>query len=121
MNDVICGVRSRKRVSNPCESIATPGQNVSSKRKKTFRRAMIRSRSANASMRVHPSRSASARELNEHLLQLGLRDLTVPHQHGALVQPSQDLRQALFRCVDRALDALPAHVELEHSGQLAHP
>src|SRR5262245_30958151 len=115
MNDVICGVRSRKRVSKPCESIATPGQNVSSKTKKTFRRAMIRSRWANASVRVHPSSRASSPDLNEAPLEFGLRDLAVPHQYGALVQPSQDLRQPLFRRIDGALDALPAHVELEHA------
>src|SRR5262245_8747595 len=106
MNDVISVVRSRKRVSKPWESIATPGQNVSSKTKKTFRRAMIRSRWANASVRVQPTRSASARELNEDLLEFWFGDLAVAHQHGALVQPSQNLGQPLFRRIDGALDAL---------------
>jgi hypothetical protein len=41
MKAVISGVSTRKRVSSPCESMATPGQKVSSKRKNTFRRAMM--------------------------------------------------------------------------------
>src|SRR4030095_1466129 len=118
MNDVISGVRSRQRVSKPWESIATPGQNVSSKTKKTFRRAMIRSRWANAKVRVQPSRSASAREFNKDLLELGLLHLAVAHQHGANVQPPEDLGQPLFRRIDGALDALAANMKLKHAGQL---
>src|SRR5215467_14425744 len=119
MNDVIAGVRSRKRVSSPWDSIATHGQNVSSKMKKTFRRAMMRSRCAKAQVRAHSPRSASACELNEDLLQLGLLHLTVTHEHGPLMQPTQDLGQALLGCVRRALDALPPHVELQDARQLA--
>src|SRR5206468_8886304 len=49
---------------------------------------------------------ASARELNEDLLERRLLHLTITHQHGALVQPPQDLGQSLFRRVHRAPDTL---------------
>ena len=75
--------------------MATPGQNVSSKTKKTFRRAMMRLRWAKAHVRTHswtsPSggraeaRTAavtSARELNEHLLQIGLAHAAIPYLHA---------------------------------------
>src|SRR6266511_1450755 len=101
--------------------MATPGQNVSSKTKNTFRRAMMTLRWAKAQVLAHSARSPSARELNEHLLQVRLPHPTVTHQHGSLVEPPEDLRQPLLRRVHRALDALAAHPELEDAGQLAQP
>ena len=77
MKAVISGVRARKRVSRPWESMATPGQKVSSNTKKTFRRAMMRLRAAKAQSLTHSVASdsggrLSARELNEDLLELRL-------------------------------------------------
>src|SRR5687767_15809950 len=103
MKAVIWGVSSRKRVSRPWESMATPGQNVRSKTKKTFRRAMMMLRWAKAHVRTHswtsPSGSraggraeartaaaTSARELNEHLLQIGLAHAAIPYLHALPVQ-----------------------------------
>src|SRR5262249_51486261 len=114
MNEVMAGVRSRNRVRRPCESIATPGQNVSSKTKNTLRRAMMRWRWQKPHVRPPSARTASACELNEHLFQLGILDAAIAHQHRLLVEPAQDLGQPLLRRVHRALHALPAHVELEH-------
>src|SRR5262245_12745554 len=113
MNDVIAGVRSRNRVSKPCESMATAGQNVSSNTKKTFRPAMTRSRWAKAQVRAQSARSASACELNEHLLQLRLLHLALADQHRVLVEPPENLRQPLLDGVDRALDTILPHVKLQ--------
>src|SRR5262249_7119987 len=108
MKAVIFVSRARKRVSRPCESMATPGQNVSSNTKNTFRFAMIRLRFAKAQVRTSSTSqlsapnsgtrargSASARKLNEDLLELGLAHLAVAHDHALLVQPAKDLRQPL--------------------------
>ena len=57
---------SRKRVSRPWESMATPGQNVSSKTKKTFRRAMMRLRWANAQVAPLATSSPDARSVEQH-------------------------------------------------------
>src|SRR5262245_15196834 len=101
MNAVIWGVRSRKRVRRPWDSMATPGQNVSSNTKNTLRLAMMTLRYAKAAVRTHSSRAALASELNEHLLELGLAHLAVAHDHALLVQPPQDLRQPLVGGVHR--------------------
>src|SRR6266850_1325871 len=90
MKAVIFASRARKRVRRPWESMATPGQNVSSKTKNMLRRAMITLRWANAQVRttstnhVSGSRSlttTSARELNEDLLELRIVHLAVADQH----------------------------------------
>src|SRR5215470_16937017 len=101
--------------------MATAGQNVSSKTKKTFRLAITISRWAKAQVRVHSAERASARELNEHLFQVRLLHLTFAHQHGTVVQPPEDLRQPLLDRVDRALDILPPDGELQDAWQLAQP
>src|SRR5262249_34927191 len=121
MNAVIRGVRSRKRVSRPWESMATPGQKVSSNTKNTLRRAMMRLRWANAHVRTHSARSASARELNEDLLELGLADLTVPHQHRLVMEPSDQLRQPLLSGAHRTFHPLAPHLESQDAGQLTQP
>src|SRR5216684_2053848 len=126
MKAVIFASRARKRVRRPCESMATPGQKVSSKTKNTLRRAMITLRRAKAQVRttstthVSGRRSrgrASARKLNEDLLELGLAHLAIPHQHALLVQPAEDLGQALVEGVHRVLHELTAGVALQHAGQ----
>src|SRR6266567_924955 len=126
MKAVIFASRARKRVRRPCESMATPGQKVSSKTKNTLRRAMITLRRANAQVRTtsttHVSGrrsrgSASARKLNEDLLELGLAHLAIPHQHSLLVQPAEDLGQALVEGVHRVLHELSPGVALQHPGQ----
>src|SRR5215813_4857394 len=118
MNAVICGVRSRNRVSSPCDSIATPGQNVSSNRKNTLRRAMMRLRWAKAHVRTHSACRPSASELNEHVLELRLLDPAVAHQHGLLLQPAQELREPLVDGIHRTVDVIPAHLHLEHAGHV---
>src|SRR3989441_627967 len=126
MKAVILVSRARKRVRRPCESMATPGQKVSSKTKNTLRRAMITLRRAKAQVRTtsttHVSGrrsrgSASARKLNEDLLELGLAHLAIPHQHSLLVQPAEDLGQALVEGVHRVLHELSTGVALQHPGQ----
>src|SRR5262249_11339191 len=121
MNDVIAGVRSRKRVRRPCDSMATPGQNVSSNTKNTLRRAMTRLRWAKAHARTHSPWSASARELNEHLLEVGLLDLAVAHEHRALVQPPEHVGQPLVDRVHRALDALALDLDPEDAREVGEP
>src|SRR5438093_166311 len=61
--------------------------------------------------------SASARKLNEDLLELGLAHLAIPHQHSLLVQPAEDLGQALVEGVHRVLHELSTGVALQHAGQ----
>src|SRR5574338_745245 len=125
---VIAGVRSRKRVRRPCESMATPGQNVSSKTKNTFRLAMMRLRRAKAAVRTHSARqpsaggagraSGSACELNEDLLELGLAHLAVAHQHALLHQPAQHFRQPLLAGIHRALQPVASRLHLQNSAEL---
>src|SRR5712692_308811 len=126
MKAVIFASSARKRVRRPCESMATPGQKVSSKRKNTLRRAMITLRWATAQVRttstnqVSGGRSlsrASARKLNEDLLELGLAHLAIAHQHALLVQPAEDFRQALVERVHRVLHVVASSVDLEHPRQ----
>src|SRR5215468_8337203 len=135
MNAVIWGVSSRNRVRRPWESMATPGQNASSKRKNTFRRAITRFRCAKAQVRVHSARSPStgrsaggpsaalrsASELNEHLLEIGLVHPAVAHDHTLLVQPAQDLGQALLDRVHRGLHGIAVAAHIEHARQLREP
>src|SRR6266849_8998169 len=128
MKAVIFASRARKRVRRPCESMATPGQKVSSKTKNTLRRAMITLRWAKAQVRatstnqVSGSRSlsrASASKLTEDLLEFGLAHLAIAHQHALLVQPAQDFRQALVERVHRVLHVFAPRVDLKHAGQPA--
>src|SRR4026208_953691 len=104
MNAVICGVRSRKRVRSPCESMATPGQKVSSNSKKTLRCAMMILRWAKAHVLIHSMRAVSASGLNEDLLEIMLLHLAPPEQHTPLDEPAQDLGQPLVGGVHGALD-----------------
>src|SRR5215470_14939675 len=133
MKAVMRASRSRKRVRSPWDSMATPGQKVSSKTKNTFRRAMMMLRYAKAHVRtsstVHDSggspagarearASGSASELNEHLLELRLVHLAVPHRHTLVVQPPKDLGEPLLGRVHGELDAVRLDVSLEDARQL---
>src|SRR3990167_10010670 len=108
-NAVISGVSSRKRVISPMESTPTDGQKASSKTKKTFRTAINTLRLAKAY-----TRPISLRQLNEHLLQVGLVHIHVPDHDALLVEPVQDLRQTLLRGIHRALHP-PV---LEHTAEI---
>src|SRR6266566_3062717 len=85
---------SRKRVMSPMETTPTIGQNSSSKKKNTLRVAISRLRMANAQ-----TATASARQLNENLLQLGL-----PHLEEVFVELTQQIGQPLLGVVHGALD-----------------
>src|SRR5215813_4850363 len=126
MKAVMRASRWRKRVRRPWESMATPGQKVSSKTKNTLRLAMmmlryakahVRTSSADQGSRGRGSRaSVSASEFNEDVLQLGLVHLAIADQHPLLVEPAQELGQPLLRRVHRAFHLVAAHVDLEHPG-----
>src|SRR5690349_3285972 len=95
--------RRRKRVMRPMDSTPTTGQKRSSKRKNTLRDAMTRLRKAKAQMAT-----SSARQLNEHLLQLRLAHLHVADHDPLRVQLAEDLGQSLLSRVDGGLDPSPA-------------
>src|SRR3990170_2799732 len=97
-NAVISGVSSRKRVISPMESTPTDGQKTSSKTKKTFRAAINTLRLAKAY-----TRPSSLRQLNEHLLEVGLVHVHIADHDGLLVEPAQDLRKPLVGRIHRAL------------------
>src|SRR3990170_6037741 len=121
MKAVISGVRARNCVKSPWESMATPGQNVSSKTKKTWRRAMMTLRQAKAHVLTHSARrpltcnAGLAVELNEDLLEVRLPHLALPDHHALLVQPPQELGQPLVGPVP------PAPQGLVPGGGLPHP
>src|SRR5207249_2545233 len=78
---------SRKRVMSPMETTPTIGQNSSSKKKNTLRVAIRRLRMANAQ-----TATASARQLNENLLQLGLPHLDALHGSALGQELTQQIR-----------------------------
>src|SRR5262245_29523261 len=97
--------RRRNRVMRPMERTPTTGQNRSSKRKKTLREAMSRLRRAKAQVATtSPCQRGSLRQLNEHLLQVGLAHLDVAHHHGFRVEAVQELGQSLLGRVHGALE-----------------
>src|SRR3989441_11268727 len=89
--DACSGVRWRNRVMRPMESTPTIGQKRSSKKKNTLREAMSVLRTTTAQ-----TASNSARQLNEHLLQLGLPHPHVPHHDALRVQGAQEVGQPLL-------------------------
>src|SRR3972149_9646535 len=123
MKAVISGVRARNCVRSPGESMATPGQNVSSKTKKTLRRAMMTLRQAKAQVLVHSARrpltcnAGLAVELNEDLLEVRLPHLALPDHHALLVEPPQELGQPFVGHVHRALEGLVPDAVLQHPRQ----
>src|SRR5215475_15700053 len=93
------GVSPRKRVMSPMDSTPTTGQNRSSKKKKTLRMPMR----ALCTTTAHAAR-ISARQLNEHLLQLRLAHLEIAHLHALVLERAQQLGHALLGIVHGALD-----------------
>src|SRR2546426_3795290 len=98
MKAVILASRARKRVRRPCESMATPGQKVSSKTKNTLRCAMITLRRAKAQVRTsstnhgsggRPLPRAPARKRNKEPPPPGPPYLAIAHQHPPLLQPAE--------------------------------
>src|SRR5919109_2861295 len=83
----------------PMETTPTIGQKSSSKKKKTLREAMMALRTTTAHTASH-----SARQLNEDLLELGLADLHVAHDHAVAHELAQQDGQALLHVVDGALE-----------------
>src|ERR1051326_9447405 len=75
----------------------TTGQKISSKIRNTLRDAIIKLRRAKA-----PTAMSSTRQLNEHVLEIGLPDLDVAHHDAFGVQRVQDLRQPFLRVVHGA-------------------
>src|SRR5213593_3387330 len=97
-NEVCAGVRPRNLVISPIDSTPTIGQNSSSKKKKTLRDAISALRTTTA----HTA-SASARQLNEDLLELRLPHAHVAHRHAFGEELAQQVGQPLLGVVDRAL------------------
>src|SRR3990172_11436255 len=112
-NAVISGVSARKRVTSPMESTPTVGKKASSKTKKTFRAAINKLRLAKAY-----TRPISLRQLNEHLLQVGLVHIHVPDHDALLVEPVQDLRKPLVGRIHRQLHPSVLEHAAENAGQL---
>src|SRR3970040_162477 len=110
---VISGPRSGKRVTSPMERPPTVGQNASSKTKKTFRAAINTLRLAKAY-----TRPISLRQLNEHLLQVGLVHIHVPDHDALLVEPAQDLGKPLGGRIHRQLHPSVLEHAAENAGQL---
>src|SRR6059036_336225 len=98
-NDACSGVRCKNRVMRPMDSTPTIGQKRSSKKKNTLREAMSALRTTTAQ-----TASSSARQLNEHLLELRLPHPDVPHHDALRMERAQEVRQPLLGVVHRALD-----------------
>src|SRR5688572_1782146 len=110
------GVRPRKRVMRPMDSTPTIGQKSSSKKKNTLRTPMMALRTTTA----HDERS-SARQFNEHVLQLGLAHLDVAELHALGAQRPDELRHPLLGVVHRQLQPAVRLGHAEHAGQLRQP
>src|SRR5262245_66079590 len=92
------------------ESTLMTGQKVNSKTKNTLRAAIKRFRRAKAQMAT-----SSARQLNEHLLQVRLSHLHVAHDRSVTDEALQQLGQALGGVVHRTLDPALALGRPEHA------
>src|SRR3989442_15892490 len=99
MKAVIFASRARKRVRRPCESMATPGQKVSSKTKNTLRCAMITLRRAKAqvgAMSTNPvlggrsPRRDPTRKVKENLPHLWVAGQGIRHPQAPLGRPAED-------------------------------
>src|SRR5260370_12253917 len=115
-NEACSGVSRRKRVMRPIERTPTIGQKRSSKKKNTLREAMSAFRTTTAQ-----TATASARQLNEDLLELGPVDLDLPHHHAAGVELAPDLGEPLLGVVHGALDPPTARWHAETAGRLGEP
>src|SRR5215470_724288 len=107
------GVSPRKRVMSPMDSTPTTGQNRSSKKKKTLRIPMSALRTTTA----HAART-SARQFNEHLLQLRLAHLEVAHLDAFGLERTQELGDSLLGVVHRALDPAVGLHAAQDAGRL---
>src|SRR5688500_17328053 len=100
MNDTSPGLSVRKRPIRPICTTPSTGQNSSSASMNTFRVASWKLRTAKAQAATssirHAGASVSARELNEHLLEIRFADLDVAHGHAIGLQRAQQLRQSLL-------------------------
>src|SRR5215813_12190750 len=115
-NEAWAGVSSRNRDISPMERTPTIGQNSSSKKKNTLRAPM----SALRRVTAQTARS-SPRQLNEHLLELGLVHLDVSDHDPVGVQKAQNLRKPLLGLVHRALDPAVDLGAAEYPGRLGEP
>src|SRR5689334_11268882 len=112
-----CGrVRPRKRVMSPIDTTPTIGQKRSSKKKNTLRDAISPLRTTTA----HTA-SASARQLNEHLLELRLAHPHVTHGDAFGEQLTQEIRQPLLRVVDGAPGPAVDGGAAQHAGRRREP
>src|SRR5437762_9876040 len=115
-NEVCAGVRPRNLVISPIDSTPTIGQKSSSKKKKTLRDAISALRTTTA----HTA-SASARQLNEDLLELGLAHAPVADSQPVGEQLAQQVGQALLRVVDRAPRPALRGRAAQYPGRFAEP
>src|SRR5258708_23365215 len=97
-NEACAGVIPRNLVMSPMEITPTIGQNSSSKKKNTLRDAISALRTTTA----HTA-SRSARQLNEHLLQLRLPHAHVADRHALREPLPQQIWQTLLRLVHPSL------------------
>src|SRR5262244_4490605 len=112
-----CGADSpRKRVIRPIDTTPTIGQNSSSKKKNTLREAISALRTTTAQ-----TASASARQLNEHLLELRLAHAHVPHRDPFGEQLAQQVRQPLLGVVHGALRPAVVARAAQHTRRLPQP
>src|SRR5881409_988616 len=115
-NDACSGVRWRNRVMRPMESTPTIGQKRSSKKKNTLREAMSALRTTTAQ-----TASSSARQLNEHVLQLRLPHAHVPHRDALSGERTEKVGQTLLGPVHGALDPPVHRSTAEHARRFAEP
>src|SRR6185369_6026206 len=113
-NDACAGVRPRNLDMRPIEITPTMGQKSSSKKKNTLREAISALRTTTA----HTA-SRSARQLNEHLLELRLAHAHVAHGHALGEQLPKQIGQALLGVVHRTLRPAVGGRAAQHTRRLA--
>src|SRR5205809_6956890 len=100
----------------PMESTPTIGQKRSSKKKNTLREAMSALRTTTAQ-----TASSSARQLNEHVLQLRLPHAHVPHRDALSGERTEKVGQTLLGPAHGALDPPVHRSTAEHARRFAEP
>src|SRR5262245_5875548 len=116
MKAVASSRSSRNRDMSPMDSTPTVGQKSSSKKKKTLRVPIMKLRTTKAQ-----TATASARQLNEDLLQLRLVHLQIADLHALSVQGPQQLGHPLLGVVHGALRPAVARLTAEHARGLGQP
>src|SRR5262249_16918340 len=111
-NEACAGVRPRNLDIRPIETTPTMGQKSTSKKKNTLREAMIALRTTTAQIA-----SRSARQLNEHLLELRLAHAHVPHRDAFGEQLTQQVGQTLLGVVHGALRPTVGGGTAQHAGR----